>query len=191
MVSVGGPVVSPARCVRGDERGVACDGVPETLRERWFMPMPHWSRTAAAGLVLVAGCASSGSTPQGEEGAAPGDGPVASDYGTQGRRGARADRLTRADIEAAGTTDIAAIIEARLAGVRVLRRGGDYAVQIRGVSSLTSSSDALVLIDGAQGTLGSVALRDIESIEVLKDAAAAIYGVRGANGVLLIRTRRR
>lgn len=61
-------------------------------------------------------------------------------------------------------------------------------VRIRGTASFRNSVNALVLIDGIKGTLGSVHPRDIASNEVLKDPAGAIDGARGANGVLLITT---
>ena len=153
------------------------------------MSVPRWCHAAlgfgaCAGLALTAGCVSRPAPPDASNAPAPRDSAIASDYGAQPPHGAmRANRLTRADIEAAGTTDIATIIEARVTGVRVVRGGGDYIVEIHG-------GPALVLIDGVQGSLGSVAVRDIQTIEVLKDSAAAIYGRRGASGVLLITTRR-
>ena len=100
-------------------------------------------------------------------------------------------RVTQEDIERAGGTNLVALIESRLSGVRVVRVGNDYVVRIRGASSFQRSVDALVLVDGAEGTLGSVHPRDIASIEVLKDSAVAIYGARGANGVLLITTKQK
>jgi TonB-dependent starch-binding outer membrane protein SusC len=100
-------------------------------------------------------------------------------------------RLTQEDIERAGTTNLVAFIESRLTGVRVVAAGGDYVVRIRGAASFQNSVNALVLIDGIEGSLGSVHLRDVASIEVLKDSAVAIYGARGANGVLLITTKKK
>ncbi|GAP68031.1 TonB-linked outer membrane protein, SusC/RagA family [Bacteroidales bacterium 6E] len=63
--------------------------------------------------------------------------------------------------------------------------------QIRGATSITAGNSPLVVIDGiAGGNLNNLAIQDIESITVLKDAAsAAIYGTRGANGVILITTK--
>ena len=63
--------------------------------------------------------------------------------------------------------------------------------QIRGATSITGSNSPLVVIDGiAGGNMSSIATQDIESITVLKDgASAAIYGTRGANGVILITTK--
>lgn len=62
---------------------------------------------------------------------------------------------------------------------------------IRGIGTFGASSSALVLIDGLEGNLDSIDPADIESFSVLKDASAtAVYGVRGANGVVLVTTKR-
>jgi TonB-dependent starch-binding outer membrane protein SusC len=63
--------------------------------------------------------------------------------------------------------------------------------QIRGATSITGGNTPLIVIDGiAGGNMGTIATQDIESIVILKDAAsAAIYGTRGANGVVLITTK--
>ncbi len=59
-----------------------------------------------------------------------------------------------------------------------------------GVISLNGSNTPLVLVDGIEGSLSTVAPENIASIDVLKDAsAAAIYGTRGANGVIIITTK--
>lgn len=64
-------------------------------------------------------------------------------------------------------------------------------IRIRGVGSINSTQSPLVLIDGVEGDLNRIDLNQIESISVLKDAAtAAIYGVRGSNGVILVTTKR-
>ena len=63
---------------------------------------------------------------------------------------------------------------------------------IRGKRSITASNDPLYVIDGVPvtGGIGEISPSDIESMEVLKDASAtAIYGARGANGVILITTK--
>ena len=69
---------------------------------------------------------------------------------------------------------------------------GSSDLQVRGATSLTASNGPLVVIDGvAGGDIRNLAPQDIESITVLKDAAsAAIYGTRGANGVILVTTRK-
>ena len=65
-------------------------------------------------------------------------------------------------------------------------------LQIRGATSLTASNDPLIVIDGvAGGDIRNLSSQDIESMTVLKDAgSAAIYGTRGANGVILITTKK-
>lgn len=68
--------------------------------------------------------------------------------------------------------------------------GGDVKIQIRGITSL-NGSDPLVIIDGVQGDINQVNVNDVESVEILKDAAsAAIFGVSGDNGVILITTKK-
>ncbi len=84
-------------------------------------------------------------------------------------------------------------LQGRAAGVMVQSNNGEpgssYKVRIRGASSVNSSSDPLFVVDGFPGgTLPPS--EDIESVEVLKDASAtAIYGSRGANGVILVTTK--
>lgn len=70
--------------------------------------------------------------------------------------------------------------------------GNDVAsLRIRGIGSLQASNDPLVLIDGVEGDINGVDPNDIENISVLKDAAAAaIYGSRASNGVILVTTKR-
>jgi TonB-linked SusC/RagA family outer membrane protein len=82
-----------------------------------------------------------------------------------------------------------------LSGVYVNMSGGrpgadDATIRIRGVGSFGTNNNPLVLVDGVEYNLRDVNPADIESITVLKDAASsAIYGNRGANGVVLIKTR--
>jgi len=71
--------------------------------------------------------------------------------------------------------------------------GADPRIQVRAASSLSGDSNPLIVVDGypISGSLATVNPNDIESIEVLKDAAsAAIYGSRGANGVILVTTKK-
>jgi TonB-linked SusC/RagA family outer membrane protein len=68
--------------------------------------------------------------------------------------------------------------------------GSNSNVRVRGITSV-GPTDPLVIIDGTQGNMHDLNMNDIESIQVLKDAgAAAIYGVRGSNGVVIITTKR-
>lgn len=86
-------------------------------------------------------------------------------------------------------------IQGKASGVVVMQSGspgGDVNIRVRGIGSITTDPDPLVVIDGViGGGLNSVAPEDIESISVLKDASAtAIYGANGANGVIMITTKR-
>ncbi|HYT81835.1 MAG TPA: TonB-dependent receptor plug domain-containing protein [Gemmatimonadales bacterium] len=88
------------------------------------------------------------------------------------------------------------LLAGRVAGVTVSRApGGGIRVRIGGPTSFMSGQEPLYMVDGApvqagpNGTLSWLNPHDIESIEVLKGASAAIYGVRGANGVIVIKTK--
>lgn len=98
-------------------------------------------------------------------------------------------------------------MQGRIAGVQVTstsgQPGGGLTVRVRGVGSINAGNDPLYIVDGvqvasgglsgqaSQNALGSINPNDIESIEVLKDAAAAaIYGAQAANGVVLVTTKK-
>jgi TonB-dependent starch-binding outer membrane protein SusC len=87
-------------------------------------------------------------------------------------------------------------LQGQVAGVNVnkvnSRPGSDYTIDIRGVHSISFSSEPLVVIDGVMGgKLNTLNPSDIETMDVLKDASsAAIYGARGANGVIIITTKK-
>lgn len=85
----------------------------------------------------------------------------------------------------------------KLSGVLIQNQdgapGADPKIQIRAASSINGNSDPLIVVDGypISGSLATVNPNDIQSLEVLKDAAsAAIYGSRGANGVVLVTTKK-
>ncbi|MCL6218014.1 SusC/RagA family TonB-linked outer membrane protein [Zunongwangia pacifica] len=85
----------------------------------------------------------------------------------------------------------------RISGVIANNRGGepgydDSSISIRGLAT-TGNNDVLVVVDGVPGQVGGLSRlspQDIESVTVLKDASAAIYGSRAANGVILVTTKR-
>jgi TonB-linked SusC/RagA family outer membrane protein len=90
--------------------------------------------------------------------------------------------------------DAGELIKGKIAGLSVVKSSGDpnasSTILLRGISTLEGSVAPLVLIDGIPGDLNSIAPENIQSFDVLKDAsAAAIYGTRGANGVILITTK--
>ncbi|MBL4676070.1 MAG: TonB-dependent receptor [Mucilaginibacter sp.] len=91
--------------------------------------------------------------------------------------------------------DAAQLIRGKVAGLNVITPDGNPTataqINLRGISTINSCTSPLVLIDNVPGTLTTVAPEDIESIDVLKDgSAAAIYGTRGTNGVILITTKK-
>ncbi len=86
-------------------------------------------------------------------------------------------------------------IQGRMTGVQITQNNGapgaSSTIKIRGIGSVKSDNNPLVLVDGYSGSIDDVDADDIESISVLKDASsAAIYGARAANGVILITTKR-
>ena len=99
-------------------------------------------------------------------------------------------------IAAVPTSTASEALQGRIPGVVVSNSnwspGSTPSVMIRGKRSITASNDPLYVIDGVPvtGGIGEISPSDIESMEVLKDASAtAIYGARGANGVILITTK--
>lgn len=90
--------------------------------------------------------------------------------------------------------DAAELVKGKIAGLSVTNSSGDptdgSSIMLRGVATLKGTVTPLILVDGIEGSLTTVAPENIASIDVLKDAsAAAIYGTRGANGVILITTK--
>ena len=79
----------------------------------------------------------------------------------------------------------------RVPGLTVYQEGDGYKYVIRGVSTLYGSSDPLFIVDGVEtDSIDHISPRDVSSVEVLKDVSASINGTRGANGVILITTKR-
>ncbi|OYP63081.1 TonB-dependent receptor [Prevotella sp. P3-122] len=100
------------------------------------------------------------------------------------------------DLKTSSDSDPMRALQGKVAGMTVTTDGspsGTGTVRIRGIGSFNSSQDPLFVIDGVPttATLNSLNMNDIESMQVLKDAASAsIYGSRAANGVIIITTRK-
>ncbi len=100
------------------------------------------------------------------------------------------------DLQSSSETDPMRALQGKVAGMTVTTDGspaGTGTVRIRGIGSFNASQDPLYIIDGVPTTasLNSLNMNDIESMQVLKDAASAsIYGSRAANGVIIITTRK-
>ena len=118
-------------------------------------------------------------------------------YGTQ-RKGdvtssvasVKADNFVKGAVK-----DVGQLIQGKVAGLAITNPNGDPTgstqIRLRGTNTIGGANTVpLVLIDGIPGELGTVAPEDVESVDVLKDgSAAAIYGTRGTNGVILITTK--
>ena len=99
-------------------------------------------------------------------------------------------QLSKDDLDFSQYSDIYDLIRGRVAGVAVAASGD---IIIRGISSINSSSAALIVVDGVpvdNSVLQSMSPTNVKSIDIIKDGSAAIYGARGANGVVLIETRK-
>lgn len=117
-------------------------------------------------------------------------------YGTQ-KKGEVASAITSVRAEEfvkVPAPDAAQLIRGQVAGLAVIMPDANPTsssqILLRGVTTLKASASPLVLIDGIPGDLNSISPDDIEQIDVLKDgSAAAIYGTRGTNGVIIITTK--
>ena len=123
---------------------------------------------------------------------------VVTGYGTQKKKdvtGAIAV-ISSKELDARPAMQFGNALEGKAAGIQVIRSSGQpqagFSIKIRGTSSITSGSDPLYIVDGVQTyNVNEINPNDIESFTVLKDASsAAIYGSSGANGVVLITTKR-
>ena len=102
------------------------------------------------------------------------------------------------DIESRVATNVTSALAGTAPGVQVISSSGDPAsnestIRIRGIGSMSASNSPLIIVDGMpfDGSISDINPNDVESMSVLKDASAsAIYGARGANGVILISTKR-
>ena len=118
-------------------------------------------------------------------------------YGTQKKinlTGSIGTIKTDETLKARPVTNVQELLAGSVPGMSVSKgsgaAGSGASINIRGTSTIGSSSGVLVLIDGVPGNIYTLNPNDIESISVLKDAAsAAIYGSRAANGVMLITTK--
>jgi TonB-linked SusC/RagA family outer membrane protein len=103
--------------------------------------------------------------------------------------------VTSKDFEKQPLNNVAQALQGRAAGVQITQTsgapGGAFKIRIRGANSITGGNEPLYVVDGQFVDFSSVNVNDIESMEVLKDASStAIYGTRGANGVVLITTKK-
>ncbi len=142
---------------------------------------PRAPLPAALWIGLLAGCAHPKKTSQGANPPATNPGAV----------------VTSDDIQRNPGQPVEQVLMGRFPGVLVMRVPGGIAVRIRGTTSLEGNNvplyvlDGIIIDPGPNGSLSGINPEDIESIEVLKDAVStSMYGMRGANGVIVIKTKR-
>jgi len=121
-------------------------------------------------------------------------------YGTQKKTDLTGSisTISSKDYEKQAVVDVTSALQGRTTGVSITNNsgapGGFTKIRIRGSNSFAGGNDPLYVIDGMQlGSigLGDISINDIESMEILKDASAtAIYGSRGANGVIMVTTKK-
>lgn len=132
-------------------------------------------------------------------------------YGVQNKRDVTGSiaKVGSEELMAVPTSSFDAALQGRAAGVQVTQTSGlagsGAAIRVRGIASITAGGDPLIVVDGIpimqnagdrvgaaqDNPMASINANDIQSIDILKDASAtAIYGSRGANGVILITTKR-
>jgi TonB-linked SusC/RagA family outer membrane protein len=93
-------------------------------------------------------------------------------------------------------SDVAQLLQGKVSGLSISRAGGNpnggFTIRLRGLSTLGANASPLVVVDGQIGAdINTIDPNDIQSIDVLKDAAsAAIYGTRGSSGVIIITTKK-
>ncbi len=152
------------------------------------------NKTSAVALALLVAC---GRAPN-RQSPAPKDAEVSVGYGTESTQQVTGSIASlRPEESDAGVTQVVQMLE-RVPGLTVTHLpNGDISLRIRGTRSLQGDNEPLLVIDGVpvQGAIGAALAglvpRDIARIDVLKDAGStAIYGMRGANGVILITTKR-
>ena len=126
---------------------------------------------------LVAGCGTTVSAPRDDE-------EVNVGYGTVKKSELSQSVSTVKNEKEIYYRDIYDYLEGRVAGVMVTT---DKRILVRGAGTVNGSTDPLILVDGAEmQDISALNPYDIKSVDVLKGSSTAIYGVRGANGVILI-----
>jgi len=119
-------------------------------------------------------------------------------YGTQKRREVTSavTTITSEQFNKGNISDVAQLLQGKVSGLSIAKPGGDpnggFNIRLRGLSTLGAGTSPLVVVDGQIGIdINTIDPNDIQSIDVLKDAAsAAIYGTRGSAGVIIVTTKR-
>lgn len=150
---------------------------------------------AGAALIGAAACGAPGLPPGG-----PPEGHVDIGYGTQdeSKVSGAVSSLTQEEMGVDRPVNLEELLRGRVPGLQILNQGGVPVFRIRGTNSILLSQEPLFVVDGiqmssygAREALIGVTTRDIRQIDVLRDlSSTAIYGGRGAGGVIVITTHR-
>jgi TonB-dependent SusC/RagA subfamily outer membrane receptor len=158
------------------------------LSQEGNMRNPVRAAVATLSVVLLSGCYHSPNPPDPAA-------PRGRDMGIGGIRTGSADSVRGDDTRSQHMTDVADMLQGRVPGLQVIRNGTDISLRIRGSDSINSDGEPLIILDDAPVASQSVSMvlrglnpKEVESIDVLKDVAStAVYGTRGAHGVIIIR----
>lgn len=130
---------------------------------------------------LLTGCGASGRVPRDED-------RVDVGYGTQSKSDltTAVSNLKVKKTDSQTYTSMYDYLRGRVPGVMVT---SDNRIIIRGIGTNSNNTDPLILVDGVQMTdLSNINPADVKSVDVIKDGSSAIYGMQGANGVVIIKT---
>ena len=131
---------------------------------------------------LVTGCGASSRVAQNDD-------QVEVGYGTQSKRNmtTAVSNVKVKKTDSQTYSDMYAYLRGRVPSVMVT---SDNRIIIRGIGTNSDATDPLILVDGVQTSdLSSINPADVKSVDVIKDGSSAIYGMQGANGVIIIKTR--
>jgi TonB-dependent SusC/RagA subfamily outer membrane receptor len=163
----------------------------------WRVPRPARLPGLVALLAAAGACSHGGAQPAGSPGPEP-ENQIQTGYGSEPRSTSTAavSTVRSTDIQTQRPTSLQEMLE-RVPGVTVVRlSGGGFSVRIRGIRTVNGDNEPLFVVDGVARTgpgfsasLEAINPLTIDRIDVLKDAASlAMYGSRGANGVIVITT---
>ncbi len=193
----GEPLVGVSVLVQGTTMGVTTDaGGNYVLRNLASQNVLNFTMLGYQNVLVTVGAQTTINVVLEEE-ATQMDEVVVIGYGTVKRRditGAVAS-VSGSDLAAVPVSNVAQALQGKMAGVSIAavdgRPGASVTVRVRGGGSITQSNDPLFIVDGFPvSNMSDIPASQIETIDVLKDASStAIYGARGANGVVIITTK--
>lgn len=191
------PVIGASVVVKGTSTGVITDydgvftlSIPDNNRMLVisYIGMQTQEVTAKPGLTVVMQTATQDI-----------DEVIVVAYGTSKKSSftGSAANLGKEKIEKMQVSEVSKALEGAMAGVQIVsssgQPGSSATIHVRGIGSLSASTEPLIVLDGVpyEGNLNTIPPQDIQSMSVLKDAAAnSLYGARGANGVIMITTKK-